>query len=122
MRPDTLQSILVLIGDSIQGYPQTAALFLDESKLPFTTLFKLLKKEDEYVQLKSAHLCTLLMLEYSKKYDSPFDPSELFTWIKFYLAHTNTSIVDLAVQFLLNLLSVVEYRTIFYQSPAAMEA
>eukprot|EP00842_Homolaphlyctis_polyrhiza_P003143 jgi/Hompol1/382/HPOL_000240-RA len=82
---------------------------------------ELLKKEDEFVQLKGAYLATHLMIEYANDHP-PFDASELFSWIAFNLANSNTSVVDLVAQFLQNLLAVPEYRRSFYQMPGNMAA
>ncbi|KAL2912179.1 H(+)-transporting V1 sector ATPase subunit H [Polyrhizophydium stewartii] len=121
VRADTLQSILVLLDDVLRDSPKTAELFFKNGKQPFVPFFRLLKKEDEYVQLKSANLVTLLLIEYNKTH-APFDAAELFAWITFNLANTNASIVDLASQYLQNLLAVTEYRTLFYNLPGAMDA
>ncbi|KAI8928767.1 armadillo-type protein [Entophlyctis helioformis] len=121
VRADTLQTILVILDDILRDSPQTASLFFKDGKQPFGTFFRLLKKEDEFTQLKAANLATHLALCYAETH-APADITELFAWIAFNLASSNSSIVDLASQYLMSLLGVGEYREAFYNCPGGMEA
>lgn len=128
VRTDTIQNILVLI-DDILGDSKTCPIFysLHDPLLPFSPFLKyafnnarLLKKDDEYIQLKSAKICVMLLMHAPKDY--PFDPADVFAWLTQQLASTNANIVDLAVQYLQSLLSIIEYRPLFYASTAACKS
>ncbi|KAH6586275.1 hypothetical protein BASA50_000740 [Batrachochytrium salamandrivorans] len=121
VRADTLQSILTLLGDALRESPESADLFFKDGKQPFVVLFRLLKKDDEFVQLKAMSLSTQLALKYAKTH-APIDASDPLNWIAFSLTSSNPNIVDLASQFLQELLSVVEYRQSFYDLPGGMES
>ncbi|KAJ3258864.1 H(+)-transporting V1 sector ATPase subunit H [Boothiomyces macroporosus] len=108
-RVDTLQSILVLIDDFIQQ-DGVAQLFLADQSV-FSLFNKLLSKEDEYIQLKAAKIMIFLLGESHSSY--PADPTELFTWVVFQLASTNSNVVDICLQFLQSLLAINMYRKEF---------
>jgi V-type H+-transporting ATPase subunit H len=78
-----------------------------------------LRKEGEYIQLKSAKICVSLLLDAPK--DHSFDPSDIFSWLTSQLAHENPEVVDISVQYLQALLSVVEYRLVFFENHKAMQ-
>ncbi|EGF76661.1 hypothetical protein BATDEDRAFT_37522 [Batrachochytrium dendrobatidis JAM81] len=121
VRADTLQSIIVLLGDVLRESPSYTQLFFKDGKKPFVVLFRLLKKDDEFVQLKSMSLSTQLVLKYAETH-APIDITDLLNWILFNLTNSNANIVDHASQFLQELLSVEEYRQAFYDLPGAMES
>jgi hypothetical protein len=98
---------------------------------------RLLRKDDEFVQLKAAKIIVHLVLyvlhltqgahlpcsplgslEFDRNADQtyPFDPTDLFVWVTAQLQSTNPGVVDIAVQLLQSLLSLSDYRLPFYQT------
>lgn len=75
-RTDTLQQILVLIGDMLEGNDERAALFfrikaVDQgSSWPWHPLMKMLEVQDDFCQLKAAQLLTLLLVYPAKHEDA----------------------------------------------------
>ncbi|KAJ3279496.1 H(+)-transporting V1 sector ATPase subunit H [Borealophlyctis nickersoniae] len=124
VRTDTIQNILVLIDDVLTEKPERAELFykVAEQKgdptLPYAPFVKLLKKDDEYIQLKAAKILTFLLLNAPQTPE--YVPTELFSWITTQLQNTNLNVVDIAVQLLQSLLSVPKYRLVFYQTPSGV--
>ncbi|KAJ3054634.1 H(+)-transporting V1 sector ATPase subunit H [Rhizophlyctis rosea] len=124
VRTDTIQNILVLIDDVLQADDNTPSIFFklaeqnEDPNLPYAPFTKLLKKDDEYIQLKSAKILIFLLLQS----DSPttYDPTDLFAWLASQMQSTNASVVDIAVQLLQSLLSITQYRLPFYQSGTGM--
>ncbi|KND02681.1 H(+)-transporting V1 sector ATPase subunit H [Spizellomyces punctatus DAOM BR117] len=125
-RADTIQNSLVLIDDVLAESEGRVNIFyrLAEQKgdisLPYRPFFKLLKKDDEYIQLKSAKIITYLLIHSDAA--TKVDATELFVWIAEQLQNANANIVDIAVQLLQSLLSVPEYRLPFYQTPNAVQS
>ncbi|KAJ2996713.1 H(+)-transporting V1 sector ATPase subunit H [Globomyces sp. JEL0801] len=131
-RVDTIQSILVLIDDFITGTIRvlilerndTPKLFIESGKKDlnsvFSPFFKLLVKDDEYIQLKAAKIVTFLLVESKLPY--PTDPSELFAWIVFQLASTNPNVVDISIQLLQSLLSILAYRKAYFQQSGSIQS
>ncbi|KAJ3392716.1 H(+)-transporting V1 sector ATPase subunit H [Lobulomyces angularis] len=124
VRTDTIQNILVLIDDILEGNGNRTSIFFNLAKekndefLPFSPFIKLLRKDDEYIQLKSAKICINLFL---KADPLPiFEPIDLYSWITSQLLNSNPNIVDISVQYLQSLLSITEYRIGFFKSPHAM--
>ncbi|CAA7267991.1 unnamed protein product [Cyclocybe aegerita] len=64
-RVDTMQCILVLITDALLDHDERIPLFLRtaeiDSELPYAPLLKSLEAQDEFVQLKSAQIITVLL-------------------------------------------------------------
>ncbi|KAJ3039883.1 H(+)-transporting V1 sector ATPase subunit H [Rhizophlyctis rosea] len=124
VRTDTIQNILVLIDDVLQADDKTASIFFRLAKdkgdpgLPYAPFTKLLKKDDEYIQLKSAKILIFLLLEADST--PTYDPTELFAWLASQLQSANSNVVDIAVQLLQSLLSITAYRLPFYQSGTGM--
>ncbi|KAJ3195914.1 H(+)-transporting V1 sector ATPase subunit H [Irineochytrium annulatum] len=122
VRPDTIQSILILIDDLI-GQEENAKVFYrlaaTDPNLPFGPFTKLLKKDDEFIQLKAAKTITGLVLQGDQ--DAPiYDPSEIFAWITAKLQDQNANVVDTVVQILQSLLAVPSFRLTFYQTSNGM--
>ncbi|KAI8821683.1 armadillo-type protein [Fimicolochytrium jonesii] len=120
VRADTIQNILVLIDDVLSEKPERVQLFFrlaqqkNDPTLPYGPFFKLLKKDDEYIQLKSAKIATYLLLHAPS--NETTDISELLTWLTTQMQNANVNIVDIAVQLLQSILSIPEYRLPFYQT------
>ncbi|KAI8916734.1 ATPase, V1 complex, subunit H [Powellomyces hirtus] len=125
VRADTIQNILVLIDDVLQESDRSVKLFysLAEKKgdpsLPYGPFIKLLKKDDEYIQLKSAKILTYLLIHSP---NGEADISELLAWITTQLHNPNSNVVDIAVQYLQSILSVSKYRLKFYQTPGGVQS
>jgi len=64
-RVDTLQSILVLIADALTDHEERIILFTEASKsdpdLPFGPLLRILETQDDFVQLKTSQILTVLL-------------------------------------------------------------
>ncbi|KAJ3231467.1 H(+)-transporting V1 sector ATPase subunit H [Chytriomyces hyalinus] len=119
-RNDTIYNILVQFEDKIIGFGSHSAILkkLDPNLL-FGTFIKLLKKDDDYIQLKSAKIFALLALE-AELGASLVDPVELFAWFALKLVDPNPNVVDIAIQILQSILAVPAYRLPFYETPGAM--
>ncbi|KAJ3292290.1 H(+)-transporting V1 sector ATPase subunit H [Rhizoclosmatium sp. JEL0117] len=119
-RNDTIQNILVVFEDRILGNPDHAAIVapLDPDVL-FGTFVKLLQKDDEYIQLKSAKIFATLALERNQSLPA-VDVHDLFHWLTVKLTDANLNVVDIAIQILQTLLAVPAYRLAFYQTTGAV--
>ncbi|KAI8999962.1 ATPase, V1 complex, subunit H [Gaertneriomyces semiglobifer] len=121
-RPDTIQNILVLIDDVLAEHKQSLEKFYSLSHrdplLPYSPFLKLLTKDDEYTQLKAAKLVTYLCMNAPEPQVKP----EIAMWITGRLRDENPAIVDIAVQLLQSLLSVIEFRLTFYQTPNGVQS
>ncbi|KAI8620174.1 ATPase V1 complex subunit H [Chytriomyces sp. MP71] len=119
-RNDTLHSVLVTFEDKLLGFSDRANILsaLDPNLL-FGTFIKLLKKDDEYVQLKSAKIFAILALEREPS-ASFVDPTEVFAWFALKLVDPNPNVVDISIQILQSVLAVPAYRLPFYQTPGAV--
>ncbi|KAI8911543.1 ATPase, V1 complex, subunit H [Gorgonomyces haynaldii] len=116
-RIDTLQGILVLLDQYLSASVDRVSVF-EQTEIGYGIFLKLLKKEDEYVQLKSAKILVYLIKEQSSS--QQHDLQELFQWIIFQFSSTNESIVDIAIQYLANVLSVDVYRPKYAEYPNAI--
>ena len=61
-RVDTIQSILVLIDDFLDTRQGASHFFTQSGPSCYAVFFKLLSKDDEYIQLKSAKIVTRLLM------------------------------------------------------------
>ncbi|KAI8590521.1 armadillo-type protein [Geranomyces variabilis] len=126
VRADTIQNILVLIDDVLAASDQNVnALFAladkkADASLPYGPFLKLLKKDDEYIQLKSAKIVTYLLLRAPPAHAGA-DISELLVWITAQLQNPNSAVVDIAVQYLQSILSIPSTRLKFYQTPGGVQ-
>ncbi|KAJ3415272.1 H(+)-transporting V1 sector ATPase subunit H [Chytridiales sp. JEL 0842] len=130
VKNDTIQKILVTVEDTFSGThidspvaasEENADVFFKvkavDPTLPYGPFIKLLRKDDEFSQLKAAKIFALLAI-HSKEPST--EVAEVFTWLAGKLQDTNTNVVDIAVQILQSLLSVPEYRLSFYQTPSGV--
>ncbi|PPQ78181.1 hypothetical protein CVT25_015514 [Psilocybe cyanescens] len=64
-RVDTMQCLLILITDALQDHDERIPLFLRAAQtdpdLPYTPLLRALEAQDEFVQLKTAQILTVLL-------------------------------------------------------------
>ncbi|KAG9284085.1 hypothetical protein G9A89_022859 [Geosiphon pyriformis] len=124
VRIDTVQYILVLIGDMFSETEQPVVYFHKTSsrdpELPYRPFLKLLQKDDEFIRLAAAKILTLLIC-YAPK-PPPFDLSEFLQWIVLRIKSNNQHVSDLAVQILGSILRVSEYRMKFWNTPQAVDA
>ncbi|KAI8804463.1 armadillo-type protein [Cladochytrium replicatum] len=127
VRNDTVQNILVLIDDVLVENPARAKLFFSvaakryEPVLVYNAFIKLLRKDDELVQLKAAKILTFLILHAPSNWPKP-ETAEFIAWITASLNPSNNpNVVDIAVQLLLSLLGNGRWvRLAFYESPNGM--
>ncbi|TPX32306.1 hypothetical protein SeMB42_g07636 [Synchytrium endobioticum] len=123
---DTLQNLLVLIDDVLTEKEEHVAAFFAHAQrkgdptLPFQPFVKLLRKDDEFLQLKAAKIITYLLLHAPPSYS--FDPSDLFVWMTTELQSTNPGVVDITVQLLQSILSLSQYRLPCYQTTNLVHA
>ncbi|ORY30448.1 ARM repeat-containing protein [Rhizoclosmatium globosum] len=103
------------------GNPDHTAIVapLDPNVL-FGTFVKLLQKDDEYIQLKSAKIFATLALFRKEPSLPAVDVHDLFHWLTVKLTDTNLNVVDIAIQILQTLLAVPAYRLAFYQTTGAV--
>ncbi|KAG8832478.1 H(+)-transporting V1 sector ATPase subunit H [Serendipita sp. 400] len=112
-RVDTMQNILVLMGDCLQDHDERVPLFLNTAKidpeLPYTPFLKTLESADEWVQLKACQIVTTFMsAEQSELH--PFQYSPLLHTISGLIHGTSPNGRDVAVQSLEALLPRSEIR------------
>ncbi|KAI9342750.1 armadillo-type protein [Zopfochytrium polystomum] len=122
VRNDTLQSILLLVEDKVASDSAHIELFFvggSGAAPAYGAFVKLLKKDDEFIQLKSAKLFTTLVLQ---RPETPPDATDVFAWISQKVQDPNPQVVDIAVQILQSLLSVPTYRIQFYKHTSGMSA
>ncbi|KAL9933655.1 hypothetical protein V8E36_007313 [Tilletia maclaganii] len=98
-RTDTLQQILVLVGDMLRDHDDRALLFAQSKGeagepefegvgLPYGPFLKLLQVQDDFVQMKAAQYLTLLIV--SSPRNSPPAPKILNTLFDFLTSLINT--------------------------------
>ncbi|GAA5913427.1 H(+)-transporting V1 sector ATPase subunit H [Sporobolomyces salmoneus] len=115
-RNDTLQFILVLLGDFIADREDRIPLFLSPSSdSPYPLLLKLLDSQDDFVRLKAAVIASVL-LSYDK------DPQdEVVTKLLTHLSHlirlpNEPESQDVGVQCLESVLRVQKARTVAWET------
>ncbi|ORX91370.1 ATPase V1 complex subunit H [Basidiobolus meristosporus CBS 931.73] len=117
-RTDTLQRLLVLMDDILEGKDTNAAFFHETSvgnaKLPYAPLLKCLTKDDDFLALKSSKILTTLLS--TAKKPAGVDLKDFFQWIAAQLQSKNANVADIAVQNLESLLRVSNYRVQFYET------
>lgn len=120
VRTDTIQNILVIIDGILQEREDHSKIFyrLAEEKgdpaFPYATFVKLLKKDDEYIQLKAAIIITQLLIRANPA--PSYDPNELFGWLVTQTYSANQNVSDIAIQLLQSTLSIPSYRVLFYDT------
>ncbi|KAG0251546.1 H(+)-transporting V1 sector ATPase subunit H [Mortierella polycephala] len=124
VRVDTIQSILILIDDLLLDHEERATFFLEMEKhdpsLPYAPLLKCLRSEDEFVPLKASNILTTLLCASQKP--SKDAAQELFRWTTAQLQSNNLAVVDLAVQVLESVLRQRDLRSVYWNTPHAMDA
>lgn len=122
VRTDTIQNILVLIDDMLTERSDRAQQFVElvtakhDVMALYTPFLKLLKKDDEYIQLKAAKILVLLLS------NDPVPPqfdgiADLVHFLCNHIQNNSSAlVVDLCVQFLQTFLCVHSYRLPFYQT------
>ncbi|CAG8625297.1 3055_t:CDS:10 [Paraglomus brasilianum] len=124
VRIDTVQYVLVLVGDMLADNEGRVIHFHDLSKqdpeLPYRVFLKRLDTDDEFVQLAAAKILTLLVCSTTKPSSSNVD--EFFQWIYTRLKSSDPNIYDLAVQMLESILRVPDYRFQFWESLDSVDA
>ncbi|KAJ3200019.1 H(+)-transporting V1 sector ATPase subunit H [Entophlyctis luteolus] len=119
-RNDTIHNILVAFEDKILGFSgRDVLLSLIDSSLLFGTFLNLLKKDDEYIQLKSAKIFAILAMERDPSLH-PIDASSFFTWFSVKITDSNPNVVDIVIQIMQTILAIPSYRLPFYETPNGM--
>lgn len=93
-RTDTLQQILVLIDDMLVDHDDRLQLFLsfdgkeeqDGLAFPWRPFVKLLDVPDDFVQMKSAHFLTLLLIGSTSNHSMPDPPKPLLARLLSFLS------------------------------------
>ncbi|KAF8803618.1 ATPase, V1 complex, subunit H [Phlegmacium glaucopus] len=112
-RVDTMQCLLVLITDALLDHEERISLFIDTAQvdpdLPYAPLLRSLDVQDEFVQLKTAQILTVLLSAES----TPLRPHQIqafLTVLSASIQGSSTNKRDVAVQCLESLLSRPDYR------------
>ncbi|KAJ3203045.1 H(+)-transporting V1 sector ATPase subunit H, partial [Entophlyctis luteolus] len=119
-RNDTIHNILVSFEDKILGFTDRDDILSQlDSSLLFGTFLNLLKKDDEYIQLKSAKIFAVLAMERDPSLQ-PVDASSLFAWFSVKVMDSNSNVLDIVIQIMQTTLAIPSYRLPFYETPNAM--
>ncbi|EIN07746.1 ATPase V1 complex subunit H [Punctularia strigosozonata HHB-11173 SS5] len=122
-RVDTMQCILVLIGDALIDHEERIALFTRASEtdpeLPYGPLLKALETQDDFVQLKSTQILTILLSSYSTPLPQQVIQPFLVTLAAFVQGPTPNK-RDVAVQCLEALLPRPETRKAVWRIPGVI--
>ncbi|PVG03092.1 ATPase, V1 complex, subunit H [Serendipita vermifera] len=123
-RVDTMQNILVAIGDVLSDHDERIPLFLDASKidpeLPYTPFLKTLESTDDWVQLKACQIVTTLMSA-EPGVLKPFQYSPLLHTISGLMKGSSPSGIDVAVKSLEALLPRPEIRKTVWTMPETIK-
>ncbi|KIJ60597.1 hypothetical protein HYDPIDRAFT_116892 [Hydnomerulius pinastri MD-312] len=119
-RVDTMQCLLVLIGDALLDHDERTPLFTraaqSDPDLPYLPLIRTLEAQDEFVQLKSAQILTILLSSES----TPLQHQHLQPFLKVLASlvqGTSPNKRDVAVQCLEALLARPECRKAVWAIP-----
>ncbi|CAG8568135.1 1595_t:CDS:10 [Ambispora leptoticha] len=122
MRIDTVQHVLVLIGDMLSENEKRAVYFhntsIKDPEFPYRPFLKLIHKDEDFIQLESAKILAILVCTAPKL---PHDFTEFFQWIVSKLKSINPFVTDLAVQILGSILKVPECRKKTWNIPQALD-
>ncbi|KAJ3127533.1 H(+)-transporting V1 sector ATPase subunit H [Nowakowskiella sp. JEL0407] len=119
VRNDTIQGILVLLDDVLTfAWDNCEMEKIDFVNNNFSVMLKLLRKDDEFVQLKTAKILVLVITEV---YPIPVNSFDLVTWISLQLLSQNVFVKDIAIQLLQSLLSVSECRKVFFNDDKGLK-
>ncbi|KAF9052770.1 armadillo-type protein [Panaeolus papilionaceus] len=106
-RIDPIQCLLVLITDALTDHEERIPLFIKASEtdadLPFTVLLRCLESQDEFIQLKTAQIMTVLMSAESTPLKSQ-DLRPFLTTLATFIQGPSANKRDIAVQCLESLL------------------
>ncbi|KAI9143650.1 ATPase, V1 complex, subunit H [Paraphysoderma sedebokerense] len=115
---DTIQYVLVMLDDILNDDEDNAdifhSLYSTNPELPFQPFLKLLTKEDEFVQLKTCKILTVLFSSLPHPLPKTVEANDYFAYIVSSLSSSNANVVDLAVQYLQSVLASVEMREPFW--------
>ncbi|KAF5330527.1 hypothetical protein D9619_005684 [Psilocybe cf. subviscida] len=119
-RVDTMQCLLVLTADALQDHEERIPLFLKTSEtdpdLPFVPLLRALDAQDEFVQLKTAQILTVLLsAESSTPRTNQLQP--FLNVLSSFISGQSTNKRDIAVQCLESLLSRPDCRREVWRIP-----
>ncbi|CAG8493714.1 1071_t:CDS:10 [Dentiscutata heterogama] len=130
-RADTVQYILVMINDMLSDDEKRVSYFHKLSSkspdLPYHPFLKILSIDDEFIQLSSAKILTILIwyetvfIFYSAPGPLPFDTTEFLRWINSKLKNNNHNICDLTVQILESILKIPSCRLQFWEVPHGVD-
>ncbi|GAA5852102.1 hypothetical protein JCM8547_000157 [Rhodosporidiobolus lusitaniae] len=114
-RNDTLQFILVLLGDFIGDRDDRIPLFISNPESPYPSLLKLLDSQDDFVRLKSSVVASVLLS------NDPQPADEVVSKLLFHLGNLIRSpnepdAQDVAVQCLESVLRVAKARSIAWST------
>ncbi|TFK55012.1 ATPase, V1 complex, subunit H [Heliocybe sulcata] len=119
-RVDTMQCILILIGDALADHDERIPLFTraveSDPDLPYGPLLKILSTQDDFVQLKTAQILSVLLSAESKPLPSHILHPFITTLVSL-IQSANNNQRDVAVQCLETLLSRPESRTALWNTP-----
>ncbi|TCD68244.1 H(+)-transporting V1 sector ATPase subunit H [Steccherinum ochraceum] len=120
-RVDTQQLLLVLIADALADHDDRIPLFLragdSDPDLPYTPLLRILESQDDFVQLKSMQILTVLLSAET----SPLQPQRLQPFLNTLVSLLNHNLPhkrDIAVQCLEAILPRSECRRAVWSNPA----
>ncbi|RKP01081.1 hypothetical protein CXG81DRAFT_5050, partial [Caulochytrium protostelioides] len=126
-RKDTIQSVLISLQSLLTDDPTVANVFarirspVYDHASPYTPLLNLLRNEDEFIQLETASILSLL-LSRADQMPAGADVSEYYTYLVMSLQNPNPPVVDLIVQFIQTLVQAPRHRVAFYRIPGALSA
>ncbi|KAF8964109.1 armadillo-type protein [Flammula alnicola] len=119
-RVDTMQCLLVLIADALQDHEERIPLFFRASEtdpdLPYAPLLRALEAQDEFVQLKTAQILTVLLSAES----APLRSHQLQPFLNVlssFIQGQSSNKRDIAVQCLESLLSRPDCRQEVWRIP-----
>ncbi|KAK7693170.1 hypothetical protein QCA50_002736 [Cerrena zonata] len=120
-RVDTQQCILVLIADALTDHEERIPLFTRVSEtdpeLPYGPLLRMLEAQDDFVQIKSVQILTILLS--AEKTAIPQQRLQPFlTTLAAFISHTQQHKQDIAVQCLEALLPRSECRKAIWANPS----
>ncbi|CAG8693497.1 11514_t:CDS:10 [Dentiscutata erythropus] len=122
-RADTVQYILIMTNDMLSDDEKRVSYFHKLSSksldLPYNPFLKTLAIDDEFIQLSSAKILTILIC--SAPGPLPFDATEFIRWISSKLKNNNHNICDLTVQILESILKVPSCRLQFWEAPHGVD-
>ncbi|KAG8900908.1 H(+)-transporting V1 sector ATPase subunit H [Tulasnella sp. 403] len=124
VRVDTMQYLLVMIGDALLDHDERIPLFTrpveGEPDLPYGPLLRALNTQDEFIQLKASQILTTLL----SSEPAPLEPQQIQPFLNTISALVHGSSAngrDVAVQSLEALLTRTECRTAAWAMPPLLD-